>query len=83
MTLDEIHKLLRDDLVRANEASRIASDELSAILNDSPSGLPHPDGTQRIRNASIACAAARTRVAAMRRHHDFIMNGTVPEDLRD
>ena len=84
MTREEIHTVLRDDIVRANDASRTASDAFAEILNDVPSGIPHTDGKQRLRNASIACAVARTRESlAMKRYHDFVFNGIVPEDLED
>jgi len=79
----EIRTILRDDVERLRAASDIAADQFNAILYEIPSGLPHPDGVQRIRNASVEAAAARTRLMyALRRETAFVMEGTVPEDLR-
>jgi len=52
------------------------------ITSDIPSGLPHPDGIQRIHNASREMDAARkAMMAAHSRLNDFIESGTVPPDL--
>jgi hypothetical protein len=48
-----------------------------------PSGLPYPDGTQHIHNASSELAKARKDL--MRAHaalDDFLKTGIVPEDLK-
>jgi len=83
MSPAEIRTILRDDVERLQAASDIAADQFSTILCEIPSGLPHPDGAQRIRNASVEAAAARTRLMyALRRETAFVMDGTVPEDLR-
>ena len=48
-----------------------------------PSGFPHPDGSQRIHNASRDLSTARKDL--MRAHtrlDDFLKTGIVPEDLK-
>ena len=83
MSLAEIGKILRDDVERLRVASDLADDQFNAILCEIPSGLPHPDGVQHIHNAAVEASAARARLMnALRREAVFVMDGTVPEDLR-
>ena len=54
-----------------------------AVMGDVPSGLPHPDGTQRIHNASRELSAARKEVMkAHTRLNEFFGRGIIPEDLK-
>jgi len=51
-------------------------------MSDIPSGLPQPDGSQRIQNAAHALAAARNEV--MRAHSrldEFLARGGVSVDF--
>jgi hypothetical protein len=51
-------------------------------MGDIPSGLPQPDGSQRIQNAAHALAAARNEV--MRAHSrldEYLARGVVPGDF--
>jgi hypothetical protein len=51
-------------------------------MRDIPSGLPQPDGAQRIQNAAHALAAARNEVMqAHSRLDEFLARGVVPGDL--
>jgi hypothetical protein len=43
---------LKQQVDSAHEAYRIAAAKYTAVLNDVPSGLPHPDGATRVRKAS-------------------------------
>ena len=55
----------------------------NAITGEIPSGIPHPDGVQRIRNASRDLSSARAEL--MRVHNriqDYLIRGIVPEDLK-
>ena len=57
--------------------------EFNAVTSDVPSFIPHPDGTQRIHNASHRLTEARN--AMMKAHdrlNDYLERGTVPEDLK-
>lgn len=48
-----------------------------------PSGLPQPDGSLRIQNASRALHSARGEVMkAHSRLNDFLTHKIVPEDLK-
>jgi len=63
-----------------NVASQIFND----VVRDIPSGLPHPDGTQRIHNVGRELADARQELAvAIVRLNDFVSREVVPEDLGD
>ena len=53
------------------------------MLDQFPSGLAHPDGVQRIKNASNALTIARREMAtAHSRLNDYLSRGIVPEDLK-
>jgi hypothetical protein len=73
-------------LVRGLEEATIELNELSRthtrILAEIPSGLPHPDGAQRIRSISQQLSKARANVArAHSRLTHFTDSGIIPEDL--
>jgi len=88
---NEIGKLQNDRDIRASLQGEIqasmarahaASEKLGAIMSDIPSGLPHPDGSQRIQNAAHALAAARNEVMqAHSRLNQFLARGVVPGNL--
>lgn len=74
---------LGDDLVKATKRARLAFESFRAVVGDVPSGLPHPDGTQRIHNASRQLSEARLDLMkAHDRLDDFLRRGIVPEDLK-
>jgi hypothetical protein len=52
-------------------------------MDQFPSGLPYPDGVQRIKNASNKLNLARKAMAtAHNRLNDYLSRGIVPEDLK-
>jgi len=62
----------------------VASQIFNEVVRDIPSGLPHPDGTQRIHNAARELADAREKLAVtIARLNDFVSHEVVPEDLED
>jgi hypothetical protein len=78
----EIRAALQREIQASTARAHAASEELGAIMGDIPSGLPHPDGSQRIQNAARSLAAARNEV--MRAHsrlNEFLARGVVPADL--
>ena|SRR5579864_2290180 len=78
-----VRAILIQDVVEATTRAHAASEAFSAILADVPSGLPHPDGTQRIYDVSRELSAAREqRMRAHTRLNDFLKSGTIPEDLK-
>jgi hypothetical protein len=79
---ERIGKILRDAFDAALVARNTASQDFDEILRNIPSALPHPDGVQRIKNASHALSAAReTMIVAMIRLREFENRGIVPDDL--
>jgi hypothetical protein len=78
----EIHAVLHREVLASTAFANTASEKLRAIMEDIPSGLPQPDGSQRIQNAAHALAAARN--AMMRAHSrldEFLAHGAVPVDF--
>ena len=70
------------DLTEATVQFEAAFLEFNSIVRDIPSHLPHPDGTQRIQNASRELAAARKkRDCAHSRLDDYLSRRNVPEHL--
>src|SRR6266853_2271550 len=79
----QVNTILIHDVTEAKERAHAASDAVDAIVADVQSGLPHPDGTQRIINASRKLSAARQEMMrAHERLHDFLTRGIIPEDLK-
>jgi hypothetical protein len=79
----DIRAILVKHIVEATERANAASAAFNAVLDRTPSGLPHPDGTQRIRNASRDLDSARREMMkAHTRLNEFIERGVVPEDLK-
>jgi hypothetical protein len=79
----QVNIILKHDVTESTEHAHVASDAFEAIVADVSSGLPHPDGTQRIINASRKLSAARQEMMrAHERLHDFLARGIIPEDLK-
>ena len=78
-----IRTRLLEEVLEATARTSQAAREFEAVIGQFPSGLPHPDGSQRIKSASQNVAAARK--ALMKAHHrlsDYHEYGIVPEDLK-
>jgi hypothetical protein len=81
-SLEKVRNQLQQELKNATERAATASAAFLEVTNQVPSGLPHPDGTQRIRNISHELAFARTEL--MRAHSrldEFLVSGIAPDDL--
>ena len=79
----EILGVLIQDLIDATSEKNAAFDAFQVVLGQFPSGLPHPDGSQRIANSSQCLAAARKKaMTAQTRLSNFLDRRIVPEDLR-
>jgi hypothetical protein len=79
-----VHDALRDEFEAAKRRMNLASMKFNEVVRDIPSGLPHPDGTQRIQNVGRELEDAREKLAAaIVRLNDFVSREIVPEDLRD
>jgi hypothetical protein len=80
--LERVHDLLQRELRAATERAAGASAAFLDITSQVPSGLPHPDGTQRIRNIAHELAFARTQLMRAHSRMDvFLVSGIAPEDL--
>jgi hypothetical protein len=80
--LEKVHDLLQQELKKATERAASASAAFLDVTSQVPSGLPHPDGTQRIRNIAHELAFARTELMRAHSRMDaFLVSGIAPEDL--
>jgi len=78
----EIESALVSGIAEADARVSAANDEFNALMNQLPSGLPHPDGAQQIQNASLELSSAREEMMkAHKRLDDFLDRGVVPKDL--
>ena len=75
-------KLIRE--VLETTAHKVeAFGKFEAIMLQTPSGLPHPDGVQRIKNAANELSSARKEMLrAYQRLGNYLDRGIVPEDLK-
>lgn len=78
----DVRQLLQDDFDAAQNRRIDASKRFAEVIDDIPSGIPHPDGTDRIRLASREYSASRVAATeAMRRLSDFLIRGIIPPEL--
>jgi hypothetical protein len=60
-----------------------AAEQFQAVMREIPSGLPRPDGVQRIHNSSRQYSAARKALMRARvRFDNFALHGIMPDDLK-
>jgi hypothetical protein len=79
----QIRAVLVAGLVEATARTSAASQAFNNVMSKFPSGLPHPDGSQQVQNASAALAEARKQLMkAHNRLNDYLGRGIVPEDLK-
>jgi len=75
--------ILLQDLLSATARNSEALRAFDEVSGQFPSGLPHPDGVQRVKNASNALSVARKEmVTAHNRLSDYLDRGILPEDLK-
>jgi len=82
MERERILRMLRAELAAAQHRREDASERFDTMIREVPSGIPHPDGSERIRQ--IASEYGRTQAeaaAAFGRLNDFLIHGKVPPDL--
>lgn len=78
-----IYAALQQDVAAAAERARAANAAFRVVMQDIPSNLPHPDGTQRVLNVCRLLSVARREMTdADSRLNDFLIHGTVPEHLK-
>ncbi len=72
---------LMQELLDASARAKSAAEAFSVLLKESPSGLPLPDGAQRIQNASHELSAARAEMEnAHARLNSYLSRGILPDD---
>ena len=78
----EIRQVLQGAFDAAQQRLIEASKRFTEVMDDIPSGIPHPDGTDRIHQASRECKDSREAAsAAMKRLSDFMIGGIIPPEL--
>jgi hypothetical protein len=81
-TREQIESILTAELNFALKRFNVARAEFNEVIADTPSGLPHPDGSLRVELASRGKQrAAEALQRALHRHNDFLLHGKVPSDL--
>ena len=77
-----VREKLTQEVLETTAKKGEAFRKFEEIMHQSPSGLPHPDGVQRIKNASNELSVARKEMArAYERLGNYLDRGIVPEDL--
>jgi hypothetical protein len=83
MERELILQTMRRDVDAAKEKLASATEDFAAIIRESPSGVPHPDGVHRIHNAAKALSIARQEhVEAFVRLNAFVAEGIIPDNLK-
>ncbi len=78
-----IYAALQQDVTAAEERAHAANAAFREVMQDIPSNLPHPDGTQRVLNVCRLLSVARREMTdADSRLNDFLVHGTVPAHLK-
>lgn len=82
MEHERILRTLRAELAVAQHRRDAASDRFDAMIRDVPSGIPHPDGAERIRQISAEYGRTQAEAtAAFVRLNGFIIHGKIPPHL--
>jgi hypothetical protein len=82
-TEQDIRRTLLQDVLELTARTNEAAEEFRVVMGRVPSGLPHPDGAQRIKNASSKLTIARKELMkAHTRLHDYVERGNVLDDLK-
>jgi len=80
---ERVRIILEQEFLESVKRRDLASFRFQDANKDIPSGLPHPDGTQRIYNASEEYSASLHDLSrALKRLTDFREFRIVPEDLK-
>lgn len=83
MVSKSIQNILADQITQATARVTQVTQRFLEVVGQVPSGLPHPDGAQLIRNVSRELFIARKdMMTAHERLDNFIKHGIVPEDLK-
>ena len=61
-TEQQIRSTLLQDVIELTARTEQAAEEFETVMGQIPSGLPHPDGVQQIKNASDKLSTARNEL---------------------
>jgi hypothetical protein len=79
---DQVRRILLLDVAETTARADAAAAEFKVLITSIPTGIPHPDGTQRIHQASHNLSNARKdMMQAHSRLDNFLRSGVMPEDL--
>ena len=79
---DHVRRILLLEVAESSARANEAAAEFKAIINSIPTGIPQPDGAQRIHQASHHLSNARKdMMRAHSRLDNFLSSGAIPEDL--
>ena len=82
-TEQDIGRILIQEVLEATMGRNDATRRFEEVMGQFPSGLPYPDGVQRVKNASDALTIARKgMMTAHNQLNDYLNRGIVPEDLK-
>ena len=80
---EQIRRTLLQDVLELTARTEEASRDFEAVMGQIPSGLPHPDGTQKIKNASNKLFIARKELMKAHTRLDELFRSVgSPEDLK-
>jgi hypothetical protein len=79
---DHVRRILQLDVAETTARAEAASAEFKMIISSIPTGIPQPDGAQRIHQASHNLSNARKdMMRAHSRLDNFLSSSVIPEDL--
>jgi hypothetical protein len=82
-TDQEIRGILLQDVLALTARMNEATKDFSEALRQSQGELEHPDGVQRVRNASHELSAVHNDlIQAHNRLDDYFSRGIVPDDIK-
>jgi uncharacterized protein YPO0396 len=80
--LDDMLEALRDQLRAAQRQRDLASDRFDTILHQVPRGLPNPDSTELVRQASREYRRMQQElVNALERLNEYLVHGKIPAEI--
>ena len=84
LSSSDIEQILKREVCGAQKRPEDARSRFSSVMDEIPTGLPHPDGNVYIQNAGREDRATRDAwQRALKRFSNFVVDGIVPDDLRD
>ena len=79
---ERILEILRRELKIAKKRSVEASTHFTEMIHQAPSGIPYPDGTERIHRASRDYSHSQDRLRdALARMNDYLLQGKIPPGI--